>query len=73
VSQQVVDFSKKSVKLKYFFELTFTDDHTYRQKFGTILENKMVQKKFSKNGITKNLLLNCYSSMKKNQKDSNDF
>ena len=32
VSQQGLDFSKKSVKEKYFFDLTFTDAHTSCQK-----------------------------------------
>jgi len=50
VSQQEVDFRKKSVKEKYFFDLTFTDVHTDGQKLGHILENKVVQKlKFLKN------------------------
>ena len=54
MSQQGVDFSKKNQLNKKNFELTFTDVHTDRQKLGTILEDKMVQKlKFSKN-----LLLN---------------
>ena len=49
MSQQGIDFckkiSKKKIKKKY---LTFTDVHTDRQKLGTILENKVVQKlKFS--------------------------
>ena len=40
--------------MKTFFDLTFTDVHTARQKLGTILENKMVQKlKFSKNDNNK--------------------
>ena len=50
--------------------------HTDRQKLGTILENKVVQKlKFSKSDNNKKttssklILLN----EKKNQKDSNDF
>ena len=48
-----------------FFYLTFTDVHTDRQKLGTILEDKVVQKlKFSKNDNKKTLLLNWYSSMK---------
>ena len=43
--------------------MTFTDVHTDHQKF---LESKVVQKlKFQKMTITKNLLLNWYSSMKK--------
>ena len=32
MSQQGLDFSKKSVKEKYFFDLTFTDVHIGRQK-----------------------------------------
>ena len=32
MSQQGLDFSKKSVKEKYFFDLTFTDVHMGRQK-----------------------------------------
>ena len=48
MSQQGVDISKKII------DLTFTDVHTDRQKLGTILENKMVQKlKLSKNGNNK--------------------
>ena len=40
--------AKKLVKYIQFFDLTFTDVHTERQKLGTILENKVVQKlKFS--------------------------
>ena len=54
VSQQGVDFSKKIRKIKVVFDLTFTDVHTDRQKLGTILENKVVQKlKFSKNDKNK--------------------
>jgi len=54
VSQQGVGFGKKISKRKIFFDLTFTDVHTDRQKLGTILENKVVQKlKFSKNGAKK--------------------
>ena len=41
MSQQEVDFSKKSVK-KIIFDLTFTDVRTDRQKLETILENKVV-------------------------------
>ena len=38
----------------FFFDLTFTDVHTDRQKLGTILENKVVKKlKFSKNDNNK--------------------
>ena len=32
MSQQELDFSKKSVKEKLFFDLTFTDVHMSRQK-----------------------------------------
>ena len=32
MSHQGVDFSKKSVKQKHFFDLTFTDVHMGRQK-----------------------------------------
>jgi len=47
--------AERSVRERYFFDLTFTDVHTDRQKLGTILENKVVQKlKFSKNDIHKN-------------------
>ena len=50
----VVEFSKKSEKEKYFFDLTFTDVHMDRQKLGNILENKVVHKlKFSKNDNNK--------------------
>jgi hypothetical protein len=50
LSQQGVDFSKKSLKEKYLLDLTSTDVHNDHQKLGTILENKVVQKlKFSKN------------------------
>jgi hypothetical protein len=55
--------------------LTFTDVHTDRQKLGTILENKVVQKvNFSKNDNNKKpspklILFN----EKKIQKDSNNF
>ena len=60
-----VDFRKEISKIRIFFDLTFTDIHTDCWKLGTILESKVVQKwKFSKNGITKNLLLNLHSSMK---------
>ena len=63
--QQGVDFSKKSVKWKKKFDLTFPDVHMDRKKLGTILENRVVQKlKFSKNDNKKNLL-NWYSSVKK--------
>ena len=45
MSQQGVDFSKKISKRKiFFFNLTFIDVHTDRQKLGPILENKVVQK-----------------------------
>ena len=50
MSQQGVDFSKKISKIEKKKYLTFTDVHTDRQKLGTILENKVVQKlKFSEN------------------------
>ena len=50
MSQQGLDFSKKISKRKIFFDLTFTDVHSNRQKSGTISENSVVQKlKFSKN------------------------
>ena len=40
--------------MKTFFDLTFTDVHTDRQKLSTILENKVFQKlKFSKNDNNK--------------------
>ena len=54
MSQQGVDFSKKLVKYKQLFGLTFTDVHSDRQKLGIILENKVVQElKFSKNDNNK--------------------
>ena len=73
MSQQGVDFSKKISKVKIFFDLTFTDVYTDRQKLGTILENKVVQKsKFSKNDNNKKSSSKLISSNeKKNQKDSN--
>ena len=43
MSQQGVDFSKKISKIEIFFDLAFTDVHMARQKFGTILEHKVVQ------------------------------
>ena len=47
--------------------MTFTDVHTDRQKLGTILENKVVQKlKFSKNDNNKKPYSNCFFPMKKN-------
>ena len=72
MSQQGVDFSKKkSEKEKLFFYLTFTDVHTDRQKLGTILENKVVQKfKFSKNDNNKKSSSKLiFYNEKKNQKD----
>ena len=48
MSQQGFDFSKQISKR--IFDLTLTDVHRDRQKLGTILVNKAVQKlKFSKN------------------------
>ena len=59
MSQKEVDFSKKISKIEIFFDLSFTDVHTDRQKLGTILANKVVQNwKFSKNDNNENLLLN---------------
>ena len=50
--QQGGDFSKKISKMKKEFSFEFNRD---RQKLGTILENKVVQKlKFSKNDNNKN-------------------
>ena len=62
--------AKKSVK---FFDLTFTNAD--RQKLGTILESKVVQKlKFSKNDNNKKPSSKLiFFNEKKNQKDSNDF
>ena len=52
MSQQGVDFSKQNQQ--FFFDSTFRDVHTDRQKLGTFLENKVVQKlKFSKNDSNK--------------------
>jgi len=55
--------------------LTFTDVHTDRQKLGTILENKVVQKlKFSKNDNNKKPSSKLiFFNEKKNQKYLNDF
>ena len=43
MSQQGVDLAKKSVKKKYFFDLTFTDVNTDRQKLDVIIGTKVVQ------------------------------
>ena len=54
MSQQGLGFGKKISKIKIFIYLTFTDVYTDRQKLGTILETKVVQKlKFSKNNNNK--------------------
>ena len=55
--------------------MTFTDVHMDRQKLGTILENKVVQKlKFSKNDNNKKPSSRMiFLIEKKIQKDSNDF
>ena len=54
--------------------MTYTDVHTDRQKLGTILENKVVQKlKFSESGNNKKISYNLVFLDEKNQKDSNDF
>ena len=57
------------------FDLTFTDVHTNRQKFGTILKNKVVQKlKFSKNEKNKKPSSKLiFFNEKTNKKDSKDF
>ena len=61
--------------MKIIFDLTFTDVHTDRQKLGTILENKVVQKlKFSRNDINKKPSSKLiFFNEKKIQEDSNDF
>ena len=43
MSQQGVDCSKKISKIEIFFDLTFTDVHTDRQKLDVILGTKVVQ------------------------------
>ena len=75
MSQQGVHFSKKSVKQKHFSYLTFTDVYMDRQKLGTILVNKVVQKlelsKYDKNKKHAPKLI--FFNDKKNQKDSDNF
>ena len=65
VSQQGIDFSKKSIKWKYFFDLTFTNVHMYDQKLDVILGIKVIQFwSYQKMYFTKNVALDWYSSMK---------
>ena len=54
MSQQGVDFSKTIIKIKMIFWFEFHRHSHGRQKLGTILENKVIQKlKFSKNDNNK--------------------
>ena len=61
-----------SIEIIEFWELEYVVASC--QKLGIILENKVILKLIlSKNVSNKNILLNSYCSMKKNQKDSDDF